>query len=95
VAIHESLAICEWANERFPDAGLWVRRAQNRCTVEAANIAAGPCVMGNVDGSVAQANDPALTALHYALPRRHRYDQERSSVIWRNADYFVPRGATE
>jgi glutathione S-transferase len=22
-AIHESLAICEWANETFPDAGLW------------------------------------------------------------------------
>jgi len=23
LVIHESLAICEWANERFPDAGLW------------------------------------------------------------------------
>ena len=33
-AVHESLAVCEWAADHFPDAGLWpedsVRRAQAR-----------------------------------------------------------------
>lgn len=72
-----------------------VRRAQNRCTVEAANSAGGPCVMGMVDASVAQANDPALTAFHYALPRQHRYDPERPSYIWKNVHQYVPKGAAE
>jgi hypothetical protein len=72
-----------------------VRRAQNRCTVEATNVAAGACVMGNVDGSVAQANDPALTAFHYALPRQHRYDPERPSFIWKNVHDYVQKGAAE
>jgi hypothetical protein len=72
-----------------------VRRAQNRCTDEAASIAGGPCVMGMVDGSVAQENDPALTAFHYALPRQHRYDPERPSYIWRNVRDYVPRGAAD
>jgi hypothetical protein len=72
-----------------------VRRAQNRCTDEAASIAGGPCVMGNVDGSVAQENDPALTAFHYALPRQHRYDPERPSYIWKNVRDYVPEDAAE
>jgi len=72
-----------------------VRRAQNRCTNEAANIASGACVMGTVDGSVAQANDPALTAFHYALPRQHRYDPERPSYIWKNVRDYVPKDAVE
>jgi hypothetical protein len=72
-----------------------VRRAQNRCTNQAANIASSACVMGNVDGSVAQANDPALTAFHWALPRQHRYDPERPSFIWKNVRNYVPRGAAE
>ena len=72
-----------------------VRRAQHRCTNEAANVASGPCVMGMVDGSVAQANDPALTAFHYALPRQHRYDPERPSSIWKNVHQYVPQGAAE
>jgi hypothetical protein len=72
-----------------------VRRAQNRCTDQATNVAAGPCVMGTVDRSVAQANDPALTAFHYALPTQHRYDPERSSVIWKNVHQYVPQGAAE
>ena len=72
-----------------------VRRAQNRCTDEAASIAGGPCVMGNVDGSVAQENDPALTAFHYALPRQHRYDPERPSYIWKNVREYVPKDAAE
>jgi hypothetical protein len=72
-----------------------VRRAQNRCTDEAASIAGGPCVMGTVDGSVAQENDPALTAFHYALPRQHRYDPERPSYIWMNVRDYVPKGAAD
>jgi hypothetical protein len=72
-----------------------VRRAQNRCTDEAANIAGGPCVRGMVDGSVAQENDPALTAFHYALPRQHRYDPERPSYIWKNVRDYVPKSAAE
>jgi hypothetical protein len=72
-----------------------VRRAQNRCTNEAANIASSACVMGNVDGSVAQADDPALTAFHWALPRQHRYDPERPSFIWKNVHDYVPSSAAE
>jgi glutathione S-transferase len=30
VPIHESLAICEWANEAYPAAGLWPERALDR-----------------------------------------------------------------
>jgi len=35
VAIHESLAICEWAHERFPDAGLWPRDPMQRARARA------------------------------------------------------------
>ena len=35
VAIHESLAICEWTNERFPDAGLWPEDSMQRALARA------------------------------------------------------------
>jgi glutathione S-transferase len=35
VVIHESLAICEWANERFPDAGLWPEDPMQRARARA------------------------------------------------------------
>ena len=72
-----------------------VRRAQTRCAAEGGSVTAGPCVRGVVDGSVAQENDPALTAFHYALPRQHRYDPERPSYIWKNVRDYVPKSAAE
>jgi glutathione S-transferase len=43
VAIHESLAICEWTNERFPDAGLWPEDPMQRARARAvsAEMASG------------------------------------------------------
>jgi len=48
-----------------------------------------------VDREVAQENDPALTAFHYALPVQHRYDSGRASSIWRNVHGYVPKQAGE
>lgn len=43
VAIHESLAICEWANERFPEARLWPEDPMQRARARAVSteMAAG------------------------------------------------------
>jgi glutathione S-transferase len=35
VAVHESLAICEWANEQFPDAQLWPEDRMQRARARA------------------------------------------------------------
>jgi hypothetical protein len=72
-----------------------VRRAENRCAAEGGGGGGGPCVMGMVDRAVAQENDPALTAFHYALPIQHRYDPERATYIWKNVRDYVPKRAAD
>jgi len=42
-----------------------------------------PCIVQSVDNSVREAEDDALTAFHFALPPRVRYDSDRTRAEWR------------
>jgi hypothetical protein len=79
-----ALSELNWRQRRM------VRRAQNVCANETGGGMSGPCVIGRVDRAVAQENDPALTAFHYALPVQHRYDSQRASTVWKNVRSFIP-----
>ncbi|MFP4004018.1 MAG: hypothetical protein ACLFV8_09600, partial [Alphaproteobacteria bacterium] len=67
-----------------------VRRAARMCsglrgTLPRTGLYADPCVRRNVESGLEKAEDPQLTAFHYALPLRVRYDGLRSEADWRRA----------
>lgn len=68
-----------------------VRSAQRSCSsVEDSSLGAGGCIISWVDRAVAQEDDEALLAFHYALPPRYRYDPERPNSIGMNVHRYIP-----
>jgi hypothetical protein len=42
-----------------------------------------PCVIASTDRAVADSDNPDLQAFHSSLPDSDRYDENRSSTVWR------------
>lgn len=65
-----------------------VRRALRGCGASYSSGASvsgfrDPCVTRWSDQTIDAADDPALHAFHWSLPARERYDEYRSSSVWR------------
>lgn len=61
-----------------------LRLALRGCAKPGALRADGdPCVTLRTDEAVTQSGNPDLEAFHKALPASDRYDETRSSTIWR------------
>lgn len=63
-----------------------VRLARRQCAVGTSFAVVrgrrNPCVITNVDRTVASSENAELAAYHAALPERVRYDAERPTTIW-------------
>ena len=62
-----------------------LRRATKNCRSigRAMRAERNPCVTTATDKAVADKGDPDLLAFHRALPVTERYDENRSSNVWR------------
>jgi hypothetical protein len=66
-----------------------LRRAIQGCPSASAGLGRAvrterdPCVISGTDKAVADSGNPDLEAFHSALPETDRYDENRSSTVWR------------
>jgi hypothetical protein len=66
-----------------------LRRAIRGCPSASAGVGKAirperdPCVIASTDKAVADTGNPDLQAFHSALPETERYDENRSSTVWR------------
>ena len=63
-----------------------VRQAARGCTGigKAMRAERNPCVTSSVDKAVDDSKNADLQAFHRALPLADRYDETRSSLVWRS-----------
>jgi hypothetical protein len=62
-----------------------LRTAMRSCgQVGARRVDRNPCVIGRTDEAINQTGNADLQAFHNRLVPRDRYDETRSSVVWRN-----------
>lgn len=82
LVVWESLAICEYLAERFPDAGLWPEDARDRATARAlsAEMHAGFTSLRRE-----MPMDVVLRAPRRTLPAETRRDVDRVLAIWSRA----------
>ncbi|MFM9862590.1 MAG: hypothetical protein ACKVRO_03185 [Micropepsaceae bacterium] len=64
-----------------------LRRAIRGCAGSAAGVAIrakrNPCVTASTDRAVEDSGSDDLASFHFALPENQRYDENRSSTVWR------------
>ncbi len=64
-----------------------LRRAIRGCAGSAGSVAIrakrSPCVIASTDRAVEDSGSDDLESFHFALPQSQRYDENRSSTVWR------------
>lgn len=64
-----------------------LRRAIRGCAASAGGVAIrakrSPCVIASTDSAVEGSRNDDLASFHFALPESQRYDENRSSTVWR------------
>lgn len=64
-----------------------LRRAIRGCAGSTGGVAIrakrSPCVIASTDRAVEDSRREDLQSFHYALPESQRYDESRSSTVWR------------
>jgi hypothetical protein len=64
-----------------------LRRAIRGCAGSTGGVAIrakrSPCVIASTDRAVEDSRSEDLESFHYALPESQRYDESRSSTVWR------------
>lgn len=64
-----------------------LRRAIRGCAASAGGVAIrakrSPCVIASTDRAVEDSRSDDLESFHFALPESQRYDENRTSTVWR------------
>ncbi|NOT39966.1 MAG: hypothetical protein HOP13_05690 [Alphaproteobacteria bacterium] len=64
-----------------------LRRAIRGCAGSTGSVAIrakrSPCVIASTDSAVEDSGNDDLASFHFALPESQRYDENRSSTVWR------------